>query len=201
MAKMKVADLPQEEQEKLIAEMKECKLGGVYTTYTVENAKKAIEKKKAQVENADGASVPGDNAQNAPQGEKPEGEGQEDGEVQKDAENGDLNGGENEETGENGENSDENGSDDESTGENEENGENEAENASDDDSADETQNDADEQKQPEETEQNEEPANDEKTEDQEEPKEAPKNDGPVLVCHICRSRVYNGVCSGCGNKI
>lgn len=177
MAKMKVADLPQEEQEKLIAEMKECKLGGVYTTYTVENAKKAIEKKKAQAQNTDGTSVQENTSQNAPQDVKPAGETQEDGEVQKDAENGNLNGGKNEETGETGENSDKNGSDDESIGENDKN-DNEVIVAG----------DGGVHKIPAE---NKEP---------EKPQKA-KTDEPILICHICRSRVYKGVCSGCGNKI
>lgn len=48
MAKQKIADLPQEEQEKLISTMKDLKIGGVYSTYTVEKALAAIEKKKAE---------------------------------------------------------------------------------------------------------------------------------------------------------
>lgn len=194
MAKMKVADLPQEEQEKLIAEIKECKLGGVYTTYTVENAKKAIEKKKAQAQNTDGTSVQENTSQNAPQDVKPAGETQEDGEVQKDAENGNLNGGENEETGENGENSDKDGSDNESTGET---GENSDKNGSDDESTGENDKNDNEvivagdggvHKIPAEN------------KELEKPQKA-KTDEPILICHICRSRVYKGVCSGCGNKI
>ena len=48
MSKQKIADLPQEEQEKLISQMKDLGIGGVYATYTVEKALAAIEKKKAE---------------------------------------------------------------------------------------------------------------------------------------------------------
>ena len=47
MSKQKITDLPQAEQEKLIAEMKECGVKGVYTAYTVEKALEAIAKAKA----------------------------------------------------------------------------------------------------------------------------------------------------------
>ena len=50
MAKQKVSDLPKAEQEKLIAQMAELGIKGVYTTFSVETAIKLIEKAKAQKE-------------------------------------------------------------------------------------------------------------------------------------------------------
>ena len=44
MTKQKVSDLPKEEQEKIIAQMKELKIRGVYTTFTVEKAQELIKK-------------------------------------------------------------------------------------------------------------------------------------------------------------
>ena len=78
MAKQKIADLPQEEQDKITNEMKELGIGGVYATYTVEKAKAAIEKKKAEkaaAENkpeteGDGANVTPDNPDDKNEGEQ-----------------------------------------------------------------------------------------------------------------------------------
>lgn len=110
MAKQKLVDLPQEEQDKIIAEMKELKIGGVYAAYTVEGALEKIAKAKAK-----------------------------------------LNGESNE-------------------------NENEQDNADD-----------------------KEPA--ENKEPKEQPKQAKKEakkEEKTLICHICRSKVVNGVCTGCG---
>ena len=43
-SKQKISDLPKEQKEKMIAQMAELGIKGVYTTFTVEKAKAAIEK-------------------------------------------------------------------------------------------------------------------------------------------------------------
>ena len=48
MAKQKVSDLPKEEQEKLIAQMKELNIRGVYPTFSVEKAQELIKKAQEQ---------------------------------------------------------------------------------------------------------------------------------------------------------
>ena len=61
MAKQKVSDLPKEEQEKLIAQMKELNIRGVYPTFSVEKAQELI--KKAQ-EQQNGSGEQKNNGQN-----------------------------------------------------------------------------------------------------------------------------------------
>lgn len=174
MTKQKIADLPQEEREKIIAQMKELHLGGVYTAYTVEKALAAIEKKKAKLANPD---APDD-------GEQTEDEG-----------DGAENDGDNEP--ENDENPDEPGNDEQATEETSDVPENP-----------ESSNDL-----PEELDENAKdflngktdklPADVEIiTEDEakalQEKAEPAKKNKSEGICHICRSKVFNGVCSGCG---
>ena len=156
MSKQKIADLPQEEQEKLISEMKELGIGGVYATYTVEKALAAIAKKK---ENSNGADESGADEQT------PDETTTEESSAAADANESD------EELPE--------GLDDDAkaflNGETDELSENAEE--IDEPAADET---PDEPETP------------------EPPKRAKKSEG---ICHICRSKVFNGVCSGCGYKL
>lgn len=143
MAKQKIADLPQEEQDKLISEMKELGIGGVYATYTVEKAEAAIAKKKAEKESGE------DN--------KPEDEDNEPNEA---------------------ENPDEQPQDEEKPGEGDEPNDPENPESSDEKPKKEPE------KEPEKPIKQEKPAKKER-----------KSEG---ICHICRSKVYDGVCSGCG---
>ena len=69
--KPKVADLPDEEKSKLMQEMKDLGIGGIYPTFTVEDAKRKIEAKKSELQA--GASQPEPQPQKsaAVKGEKP----------------------------------------------------------------------------------------------------------------------------------
>lgn len=199
MTKQKIADLPQEEREKIIAQMKELHLGGVYTAYTVEKALAAIEKKKAKLANPD-APDDGEQTENGetPEGETPtEGsdESKPDGEQTEDEGDGAENDGDNEP--ENDENPDEPGNDEQATEETSDVPENP-----------ESSNDL-----PEELDENAKDFLNGKTDklpagveiitedeakalqEKAEPAKKNKSEG---ICHICRSKVFNGVCSGCG---
>lgn len=204
MAKQKIADLPQEEQNKIIAEMKELQIGGVYAAYTVEKALAAIEKKKAKLANPD---EPGDDE--TQDGETPD-------------EGSDETPGENEQTGADDEqntgNDEQTGADDEQKAENMNDGEQTTEETSDvpnppenPESSNETSNPETPENLPEGLSEDakdfltgesdklpedaEEITEAEAKKLQQKAEKAPKSEG---ICHICRSKVYNGVCSGCG---
>jgi len=184
MAKQKIADLPQEEQDKITNEMKELGIGGVYATYTVEKAKAAIEKKKAEkaaAENkpeteGDGANVTPDNPDDKNEGEQ-------------------IVAGDGGVFDENGEKPD----GETSNPENPENSDESLDGLSDDAKAflngetDELPDDAEEISE-DEAKKLQQKTDESKKEDKKaaEPKKA---DG---ICHICRSKVFDGVCSGCG---
>lgn len=100
MAKQKVSDLPKEEQEKLIAQMKELNIRGVYPTFSVEKAQELIKKAQEQQngsgehendgQNADENAGSDDAAQNDEQGEENDSEDQKDGDEQENDENADT---------------------------------------------------------------------------------------------------------------
>lgn len=93
MAKQKVSDLPKEEQEKLIAQMKKLNIRGVYPTFSVEKAQELIKKAQEQQngsgeqenngQNTDENAGSDDAAQNDEQGEENDSEDQKDGDEQK----------------------------------------------------------------------------------------------------------------------
>lgn len=95
MTKQKVSDLPKEEQEKIIAQMKELKIRGVYTTFTVEKAQELIKKAQENAENIDGETTPDDTVQNDEQGGENEPEEQQDEQGEENAENDKTDAGEN----------------------------------------------------------------------------------------------------------
>ena len=187
MSKQKIADLPQEEQEKLISQMKDLGIGGVYATYTVEKALAAIEKKKAQkaaAENkpeteGDGANVTPDN----PDEQKDD--------LTTEESSDDANPPENPESSDD--------QDESSNPENPDNSDESLDGLSDDAKAflngetDELPDDAEEISE-DEAKKLQQKADESKKENKKaaEPKKA---DG---ICHICRSKVFDGVCSGCG---
>lgn len=158
MSKQKIADLPQEEQEKLISTMKELGIGGVYATYTVEKALAAIEKKKAEK-----------NPPETPGNDEPVNEPENEGETQDDEQTTE----ETSDVPENPESSDE------------------LPEGLDKDAKDFLNGETD--KLPEDAEEISEKEAKKLQKKAEKP--APKSEG---ICHICRSKVYNGVCSGCG---
>lgn len=134
MAKLKVSELPIEEQQALIQEAKELGIGGLLTNYGVDTLKEKIAKAKEE--------------QNGKQ--------------------------------------DDNQKDDEDN----QDGNKEPQEG---DNADETQKDDDK-----------EPQEDNKKDEKQKPvseakaKEEAKHDVKYKICHICRSKVINGVCTGCG---
>lgn len=170
MGKLKVKELPKEEQEKIIAQMKDLQIRGIYTEMKVETANKKIEdalKAKENPGTQDGDGIVNNTAQNGSQGEENSSDDTKDGDNKKDGENPENevivagDGGvhivpaENEQT-------DEDNSEDE-PGE---------------DSTDEQ-------------------TDEDKSEDEPEP--APvKTPRKRLICHICRSEVIDGKCTGCG---
>lgn len=184
MSKQKIADLPQEEQEKLISEMKELGIGGVYATYTVEKALAAIAKKK---ENSNGADESGADEQTPGEGEQNPGDGEQN------DENGEQTPGADEQT------PDETTTEESSAAADANESDEELPEGLDDDAKAFLNGETDEL--PENAEEIDEPAADEtpdEPETPEPPKRAKKSEG---ICHICRSKVFNGVCSGCGYKL
>ena len=152
--KMKVSELPKDEQKELIAEAYSLGLTGVLTGWKVTTLKNRIAELKAQkegeatVEENGGEEKSEEIANDEQQGAKDEQEPQVD---------------------------EQNGSNDEQNGEGVNEGENE-----------ENKPEAEtEQKEPE----KEEPKKQQKA------KKEPRYDG---ICHICRSKVIDGVCTGCG---
>lgn len=135
MAKLKVSELPIEEQQALIQEAKKLEIGGLLTNYGVDTLKEKIAKAK----------------------EKQNGKQDDD---QKDDED----------------NQDDNKKPQEG------------------DNADKTQKDDGDKK----------PQEDNKKDEKQKPvseakaKEEAKHDVKYKICHICRSKVINGVCTGCG---
>ena len=91
MAKQKIADLPQEEQDKLTAQLKELKIRGVYSTFTVEKAQELIKKAQENAENTDTEDKTDDAAQNDAQDAETKEDDQKDETAQENAENDDLN--------------------------------------------------------------------------------------------------------------
>jgi len=160
--KLKVQDLPKEEQEKLIAEAQKYGIKGLVVTWNVETLKAKIQAAK----------------------EKQNGE-QENAEDEQKTENGEQNGEENEQ---NAEEDEQNGEKDE-----QENGElpdglNDEAKAFLNGETDELPNDAEEI--------SEEEAK-AKAPKKQKAKEEPKAK-EYKICHICRSKVIDGVCTGCG---
>lgn len=159
--KMKVSELPKEEQKELIAEAYSLGLTGVLTGWKVTTLKNRIVELKAQkkgettVEENGGEEKSEEIANNEQQGANDEQESQVDEQ--------------------NGSNDEQNGSNDEQNGEGLNEGEKE-------ENKPETET---EQKEPE----KEEPKKQQKA------KKEPRYDG---ICHICRSKVIDGVCTGCG---
>lgn len=195
MAKMKVSELPKEEMEKLIAEAKELDVRGVATcsSWAVETLKtKIAEAKNAKAAQGGEQTPPGENENDAQDGSKDE-----------------QNGGENEqETGEREQNDGEN---EQETGEREQDDnevivagdggvhqippENEAQDAP-------AENESETQEAPQDEKQDEET---EKEQDETPPgavKKATKQTSKkATICHICRSKVIDGECQGCGFKV
>lgn len=134
MAKLKVSELPIEEQQALIQEAKELGIGGLLTNYGVDTLKEKIAKAKEE------------------QNDKQD--------------------------------------DDQNDDEDNQDGNKESQEG---DNADETQKDDDK-----------EPQEDNKKDEKQKPvpeakaKEEAKKDVKYKICHICRSKVINGVCTGCG---
>ena len=166
MAKQKIADLPQEEQDKIIAEMKELQIGGVYAAYTVEKALAAIEKKKAKLANPDAA----DDDEQIDEGEQTTEENSDVPEIPEGSEN----------------------PDETSNPEKPENSE-ELPEGLDEDAKEFLNGESDEL-----PENAEEITEDKAKKLEKKAKKAQKSEG---ICHICRSKVYNGVCSGCGYSL
>ena len=184
MAKMKVSELPKEEMEKLIAEAKELDVRGVATcsSWAVETLEaKIAEAKNAKAAQGGEQTPPGENENDAQDGSKDE-----------------QNGGENEqETGEREQNDGEN---EQETGEREQDDkevivagdggvhqippENEAQDAPQDEKQDEET----------EEEQDETPPGAVK-------KATKQTSKKATICHICRSKVIDGECQGCGFKV
>ena len=195
MAKMKVSELPKEEMEKLIAEAKELDVRGVATcsSWAVETLEaKIAEAKNAKAAQGGEQTPPGENENDAQDGSKDE-----------------QNGGENEqETGESEQNDGEN---EQKTGEREQDDnevivagdggvhqippENEAQDAP-------AENESEAQEAPQDEKQDEET---EKEQDETPPgavKKATKQTSKkATICHICRSKVIDGECQGCGFKV
>lgn len=171
--KMKVSDLPEQEQKELIAEAYSLGATGVFTGWKVSTLKNKIEELKAQkngegTKNEEAKDEGANDEQNAPKDEQ-------------DASNDEQNGADDEqnaskdeganETGEtivagDGGTFDENG--EENKPEAEKEGEGEEEKAE---------------------------AKKEEPKKQTKEKKEPRYDG---ICHICRSKVLDGVCTGCG---
>ena len=181
MAKMKVSELPKEEMEKLIAEAKELDVRGVATcsSWAVETLKtKIAEAKNAKAAQGGEQTPPGENENDAQDGSKDE-----------------QNGGENEQE----------------TGEREQDDkevivagdggvhqippENEAQDAP-------AENESETQEAPQDEKQDEET---EEEQDETPPgavKKATKQTSKkATICHICRSKVIDGECQGCGFKV
>jgi hypothetical protein len=152
MGKLKVKELPKEEQEKIIAQMKDLQIRGIYTEMNVETANKKIEDALKAKENSgtqDGDGVVNNTAQNGSQGEENNSDDTKDGDDKKDGEN----------------------------------PENEVIVAG----------DGGVHVVPAENEQTDE------DESEDEPEPAPvKTPRKRLICHICRSEVIDGKCTGCG---
>lgn len=166
--KIKVSELPEQEQKELIAEAYAVGLTGVFAGYKVTTLKAKIAEKKAELEGANDEQNAPKDEQNAPKDEQ-------------DASNDEQNGADDEqnapkdeganETGEtivagDGGTFDENG--EENKPEAEKEGEGEEEKAE---------------------------AKKEEPKKQTKEKKEPRYDG---ICHICRSKVLDGVCTGCG---
>lgn len=183
MAKMKVAELPQEQRDKLIAEAKELEIRGIVTGWTVETLEAKIAEAKAQKQNQQA------NEQN-------------NGNDEQNTQNNEQNDGNDEQNAQNDEQNDEgvivagDGGVHSIPPENE-------------------QAPAEEQTESQENAQNEgnetpvdAPVNEEKKETEEQlppgtvtkkaAKQAPKK---TPICHICRSKVIDGECQGCGFKV
>lgn len=134
MAKLKVSELPIEEQQALIQEAKELGIGGLLTNYGVDTLKEKIAKAKEE------------------QNDKQD--------------------------------------DDQKDDKDNQDGNKESQEG---DNADETQKDDDK-----------EPQEDNKKDEKQKPvpeakaKEEAKKNAKYKICHICRSKVINGVCTGCG---
>lgn len=195
MAKMKVSELPKEEMEKLIAEAKELDVRGVATcsSWAVETLEaKIAEAKNAKAAQGGEQTPPGENKNDAQDGSKDE-----------------QNGGENEqETGEREQNDGEN---EQKAGKCEQvdnevivagdggvhqiPSENEAQDAP-------AENESETQEAPQDEKQDEET---EKEQDETPPgavKKATKQTSKkATICHICRSKVIDGECQGCGFKV
>lgn len=175
MGKLKVKELPKEEQEKIIAQMKDLQIRGIYTEMNVETANKKIEdalkaKENPGTQNGDGNV--NNTSQNDSQGEENGSDDTQDGDDKKD--------GENESTETTSTPASEN--DNSNTGEN---SENEVIVAG----------DGGVHVVPAENEQTDE----DNSEDEPEPApESVKTPKKRLICHICRSEVIDGKCTGCG---
>lgn len=154
MEKLKVKELPKEEQEKIIAQMKDLQIRGFYTEMKVETANKKIEdalKAKENPGTQDGGDVANNAAQNGLQGE-------------------------------------ENGSDDTKDGDDKKDGENPESEVI-------VAGDGGVHVVPAENEQTDEDDSEDEIEPAPEPVKIPKK---RLICHICRSEVIDGKCTGCG---
>ena len=198
MAKMKVSELPKEEMEKLIAEAKELDVRGVATcsSWAVETLEaKIAEAKNAKAAQGGEQTPPGENENDAQDGSKDEQNG---GENEQETGEREQNDGENEqETGEREQNDGEN---EQETGEREQGDkevivagdggvhqippENEAQDAPQDEKQDEET----------EEEQDETPPGAVK-------KATKQTSKKATICHICRSKVIDGECQGCGFKV
>lgn len=192
MAKMKVADLPQEQRDKLIAEAKELEIRGIVTGWAVETLEAKIAEIKAQKQNQQA------NEQN-------------NGKDEQNTQNNEQNDGNNEQNAQTNEQNDEgvivagDGGVHPISPENEQAP---AENEGTQEQNQETP--AEEQSEPQQNAQSEESETPvdvvAETEEQLPPgtvtkkaaKQAPKK---TPICHICRSKVIDGECQGCGFKV
>lgn len=193
MGKLKVKELPKEEQEKIIAQMKDLQIRGIYTEMNVETANKKIEdalkaKENPGTQNGDGNV--NNTSQNDSQGKENGSDDTQDGDDKKD--------GENESTETTSTPASEN--DNSNTGENSENevivaGDGgvhvvpaENEQTDEDNSEDEPGEDSTDKQ-----------TDEDNSEDEPEPApESVKTPKKRLICHICRSEVIDGKCTGCG---
>jgi len=164
MSKQKFAELPKEEQEKLIQEANEVGLRGIFDGWNVETLKTKIEERKSAAKNARGNNT-----------DTPDNE------------------------------SSENVSEDNKTENASSENDGEDENKSDDNSEDEKSEDVSIAASDESEKDSDDTSNDEKSNAQKmHIANSAKPVEPQIVngiCHICRSKVINGKCTGCGFSV